>query len=294
MLAICTHTRCNGLVPSKRRYPSDLTDRQWAIIEPLLPETVPAAPGGRPPLHAKREVVNAILYLTRAGCAWRMLPRDLPPWRTVYGYFVLWRDDGTLDLIHDTLREQLRQKSKKSGQPRDPEPSAGIVDSQSLRGADTVGNDSRGYDAGKKVSGRKRHIVTDTLGLLLVVTVTAASVQDRDGGQAALELAHGWYRRLVHVFADGAYAGRLVEWARAKCKITIEVVSRPKDQHGFSVLPRRWVVERTLAWLMRWRRLVRDYERLPETHEAFVKWAMVGIMLNRLARPPGRRAWAPP
>ncbi len=281
-------------VPSKRRYPSDLTDRQWAIIEPLLPETVPAAPGGRPPLHAKREVVNAILYLTRAGCAWRMLPRDLPPWRTVYGYFVLWRDDGTLDLIHDTLREQLRTKSKKSGQPRDAEPSAGIVDSQSLRGADTVGKDSRGYDAGKKVSGRKRHIVTDTLGLLLVVTVTAASVQDRDGGQAALELAHGWYRRLVHVFADGAYAGRLVEWARIKCKITIEVVSRPKDQHGFSVLPRRWVVERTLAWLMRWRRLVRDYERLPETHEAFVKWAMVGIMLNRLARPPGRRAWAPP
>jgi transposase len=266
-------------VPSKRRYPSDLTDRQWAIIEPLLPETVPAAPGGRPPLHAKREIVNAILYLTRAGCAWRMLPKDLPPWRTVYGYFVAWRDDGTLDLIHDTLREQLRTKSKKSGRPRDPEPSAGIIDSQSLRGADTVGKDSRGYDAGKKVSGRKRHIVTDTLGLLLVVTVTAASVQDR---------------RLVHVFADGAYAGRLVEWARTKCKITIEVVSRPKDQHGFSVLPRRWVVERTLAWLMRWRRLVRDYERLPETHEAFVKWAMVGIMLNRLARPPGRKAWAPP
>ena len=281
-------------VPSKRRYPSDLTDRQWAIIETLLPETVPVAPGGRPPLHAKREIVNAILYLTRAGCAWRMLPRDLPPWRTVYGYFVAWREDGTLDLIHDTLREQLRTKSKKSGQPRDAEPSAGIVDSQSLRGADTVGKDSRGYDAGKKVSGRKRHIVTDTLGLLLVVTVTAASVQDRDGGQAALELAHGWYRRLVHVFADGAYAGRLVEWARTKCKITIEVVSRPKDQRGFSVLPRRWVVERTLAWLMRWRRLVRDYERLPETHEAFVKWAMVGIMLNRLARPPGRKAWAPP
>jgi len=282
-------------VPSKRRYPSDLTDRQWAMIEPLLPETVPSAPGGRPPLHDKREIVNAILYLTRSGCAWRMLPRDLPPWRTVYGYFAQWRDDGTVDLIHDTLREQLRTKTKKrSGEPRDAEPSAGIVDSQSLRGADTVGKDTRGYDAGKKVSGRKRHIVTDTLGLLLVVTVTAASVQDRDGGQAALELAHGWYRRLVHVFADGAYAGRLVEWARTKCKITLEIVSRPKDQRGFSVLPRRWVVERTLAWLMRWRRLVRDYERLPETHEAFVKWAMVGIMLNRLARPPGRKAWAPP
>jgi transposase len=282
------------VVAPGRRYPSDLTDRQWAMVEPLLLEPAPAAPGGRPPLHAKREIVNAILYLTRSGCAWRMLPRDFPPWRTVYGYFVQWRDDGTLDLIHDTLREELRKKTKRSGKPRDPEPRAGIVDSQSLRGADTVGKDTSGYDAGKKVSGRKRHIVTDTLGLLLVVTVTAASVQDRDGGLQALELAHGWFARLVHVFADGGYAGRLVEWARTRWKITVEIVSKPKDQRGFSVLPRRWVVERTFAWLMRWRRLVRDYERLPETHEAFVKWAMVGLMLNRLARPPGRRPWAPP
>lgn len=282
-------------VAQGRRYRTDLTDRQWAMLEPLLPETVPVAPGGRPPLYSKREIVNAILYLTRAGCAWRMMPKDLPHWRTVYGYFVDWNNDGTLDLIHDTLREELRQKTKKpDGTKRQAEPSAGIVDSQSLRGADTVGKDRRGFDAGKKVQGTKRHIVTDTLGLLLVVVVTAASVQDRDGGQLALELAHGWYRRLVHVFADGAYAGRLVEWARTKCKVTIEVVSRPKDQRGFSVLPRRWVVERTLAWLMRWRRLVRDYERLPETHEAFVKWAMIGLMLNRLARPPGRRPWAPP
>jgi len=278
-----------------RRYPTDLTDRQWAMVEPLLPETVPIAPGGRPPLHAKREIISAILYLTRAGCAWRMLPTDLPPWRTVYGYFVDWRDDGTLDLIHDTLREDLRKKTQRpDGTKRRAEPSAGIIDSQSLRGADTVGRDSRGYDAGKKVQGRKRHIVTDTLGLLLVVVVTAASVQDRDGGVDALKLAHGWYPRLRHVFADGGYAGRLVVRARRYWKMTVEIVSKPKDQRGFAVLPRRWVVERTLSWLMRWRRLVRDYERLPETHEAFVKWAMIGLMLNRLARPPGRRPWAPP
>jgi transposase len=264
------------------------------MIEPLLPETVPAAPGGRPPLHGKREIVNAILYLTRTGCAWRMLPKDLPPWRTVYGYFAAWRDDGTLDLIHDTLRDELRRKAKRAGKPRKAQPSGGIVDSQAIRGADTVGKASRGYDAGKKVSGRKRHIVTDTLGLLLVVMVTSAALQDRDGGTAVLSEAHRWFPRLRLVFADGGYAGRLVEQARRLWKITVQIVSKPPDQRGFSVLPRRWVVERTFAWLMRWRRLVRDYERLPETHEAFVKWAMVGLMLNRLARPPGRRPWAPP
>jgi len=281
-------------VAPKRRYPTDLTDRQWALVEPLVPQVEPTAPGGRPPIHSKREILNAILYITRAGCSWRMLPSDFPPWRTVYGYFATWRDDGTLDLIHDTLREELRKKSKKSGVPRKADPSGGIVDSQAIRGADTVPSSSRGYDAGKKVNGRKRHIVTDTLGLLLVVLVTAASVQDRDGGKDVLELAHGWFPKLRHVFADGGYAGRLVELARRSWKMTIAIVSKPAGQRGFSVLPRRWVVERTFAWLMRWRRLVRDYERLPETHEAFVKWAMVGIMLNRLARPPGPRPWAVP
>ena len=294
MLAIPSPLRCTGGVAAGRRYPSDLTDRQWAIVEPLLPETVPSAPGGRPPLYPKREIVNAILYVTRAGCAWRMLPSDLPHWRTVYGYFADWRDDGTLDLIHDSLREELRTRAKKGGRPRSAQPSGGIIDSQSVRGADTVGSDTRGYDAGKKVSGRKRHIVTDTLGFLLVVVVTAASVQDRDGGAAALKLAHRFYPRLRHVFADGGYGGRLVTKAKRYWKVTLEIVSKPKNQRGFAVLPRRWVVERTLAWLVRWRRLVRDYERLPETHEAFVKWAMVGLMLNRLARPPGRRPWAPP
>lgn len=280
-------------MPPTRRYPTDLTNKQWAIVEPLLPEVEPEGPGGRPPIHSKREIVNAILYVTRTGCAWRMLPRDLPPWQTVYGYFASWRDDGTVDAIHDALRDELRTtKEKKAGKPRRAEPTGGIVDSQALRGADTVSAATRGYDAGKKVNGRKRHIVTDTLGLLLVVLVTAASVQDRDGGADVLKEAHQWFPSLRHVFADGGYAGRLVAKAKRYWKMTVEVVSKPAGQRGFSVLPRRWVVERTFAWLMRWRRLVRDYERLPETHEAFVKWAMIGLMLNRLARPPGRRPWA--
>lgn len=277
----------------QRRYPSDLTDRQWAIIEPLLPAVEPKGPGGRPVVHPKREIVNAILYITRAGCAWRMLPSDLPHWRTVYGYFVAWRKDGTLDRVHDTLRAEVRKKSKrKDGSGRDPQSSGGVVDSQALRGADTVAASSRGYTAGKKVNGRKRHIVTDTLGLVLCVMVTAASVQDRDGGADILRQVHKLVPSLRHVFADGAYAGKLVVKAKRYWKIAVEVVSKPAGQRGFAVLPRRWVVERTLSWLMRWRRLVRDYERLTETHEAFVKWAMIGLMLNRLARPPGRKAWS--
>jgi transposase len=280
-------------VAAKRRYPSDLTDRQWGIIEPLLPKTVARGPGGRPVEHHMREIANAILYVTRSGCSWRMLPKDLPPWQTAYRYFAAWRDDGTVDAIHDALRDEVRRRSKKrtTGKARKVAPSGGIVDSQALRGADTVGAQTRGYDAGKKVNGRKRHIVTDTLGLLLVVAVTAASVQDRDGGGDVLRLVHRWFPSLRHVFADGGYAGRLVAKAKRYWNLTIEVVAKPPGQRGFAVLPRRWVVERTFSWLMRWRRLVRDYERYPETHEAFVKWAMIGLMLNRLARPPGPRPW---
>jgi transposase len=274
-------------VPPKRRYPSDLTDRQWELIESLLPEP-PAGPAGRPAEHSKREIVNAILYLTRTGCAWRMLPRDFPPWQTVYRYFRAWRKDGTLDRLHDALRERVR--TKREG--RNPEPSAGIVDSQSVKGADTVSKATRGYDAGKKINGRKRHIVVDTIGLLLVVIVSAASLQDRDGGRGILKLLKSALPGVRHIFADGGYQGQLIAVAKRAWEIVVEVVKKPAGQLGFAVLPRRWVVERTFSWLLRWRRLVRDYERLPETHEAFVKWAMVGLMLNRLAPPPGPRPWA--
>ena len=192
-------------MPPERRYPSDLTDRQWELIEPLLPEP-PAGPAGRPPEHSKREIVNAILYLTRTGCAWRMLPKDFPPWQTVYRYFRAWGEDGTLDRVHDALRERVR--AKREG--RNPEPSAGIVDSQSVKGSDTVSKGTRGYDAGKKINGRKRHIITDTLGLLLVVMVTAASIQDRDGGRGILKLLKGALPGVRHIFADGGYQGQLI------------------------------------------------------------------------------------
>jgi transposase len=272
---------------TKRRYPTDLTDRQWGLVEPLLPSP-PRGPAGRKPKHDKREIVNAILYQARAGGAWRMLPRDLPPWQTVYGYFRDWGADGTLDSLHDALREQVRTKQEQ----RTPEPSAGIVDSQSVKGADTVPAATRGYDAGKKTNGRKRHIVVDTIGLLLVVMVTAASVQDRDGGRGILKALNGALGSVRHIFADGGYRGQLVAVAKSAWGIVIEVVRKPPDQQGFAVLPRRWVVERTFSWLMRFRRLARDYERLPATHEAVVKWAMVAIMLNRLAPPPGPRPWS--
>jgi transposase len=268
-----------------RRYPSDLTDEQWELIEPLLPK-LPRGPAGRPRNYDRREIVNAILYLNRSGCSWRMLPSDLPYWKTVYHYFRLWRMDGTLDRVHDALREQVRIK-----EGRDPKPTAGIVDSQSVKGADTVGKSTRGYDAGKKINGRKRHIVVDTLGLLLVVMVTAASVQDRDGGRSITKLLKKKLPSVRHIFADGGYSGELVERAKRTWKITVEIVKRAPDQKGFAVLPRRWVVERTFAWLMRCRRLVRDYESLAVTHEALVKWGMIGVMINRLAPPSGSGPW---
>jgi transposase len=274
-------------VASERRYPSDLTDRQWELIEPLLPEP-PCGPAGRPAAHDRREIVNAILYINRAGCSWRMLPKDFPPWQTVYRYFRAWRKDGTVDRVHDTLRERVRIKEGRASA----EPSAGIIDAQVVKGADTVPASSRGYDAGKKTNGRKRHIIVDTLGLLLVVIVTAACVQDRDGARPPLKRLKRRLPSVAHIFADGGYRGQLVALAKSAWQITLEIVQKPAGQQGFAVLPRRWVVERTFSWLFRWRRLRSDYERLTETHETFVKWAMIGLMLNRLAPPQGRQAWA--
>ncbi len=269
---------------SPRPYPSDLTDAQWALIEPM----VPVKPGGRPAKHPRRRIVEAILYLNRTGCAWRQLPHDFPPWDTVYWYFQRWNGDGTTDRIHDALRDAARDAAG-----RDPMASAGIVDAQSIKGADTVGKDSRGYDAGKKVNGRKRHVVVDTIGLLVVVLVTAASLQDRDGGRLVLDKARMKMPSIVLVWADGGYAGRCVEFARRVLRIAVDVVKKPEGQRTFEVLPRRWVVERTLSWLVRCRRLGRDYERLPAHAEAMVKWSMIGLMTRRLAPAPGRRPWQP-
>ena len=264
------------------RYPSDLTDDQWALVEPLLP---PAGTGGRPEKHARRAVVDAVLYLVRTGCSWRQLPADFPPWQTVYWYFLRWEKQRVTLKLLDTLRQQIRVVDG-----RDAEPSAGIIDSQSVKGADTVGRESRGYDAGKKVNGRKRFIVTDTLGLLITVTVCAASVQDRDGAKSALLGLFLTTSRCRFVFADAGFAGRLVEWAQAVLHIIVEIVRKPAGQKGFQVLPRRWAVERTLAWLTAHRRLARDYERDPAVSEALIRWAAINGMLRRITRGhPARR-----
>jgi transposase len=266
-----------------RRYDTDVTDEQWAWLEGLLP---PPSKDGPKERHPRREIVNAILYVVRTGCAWRHLPRDFPPWQTVFRYFSRWRREGVVQRVHDRLRDAVRDADG-----RDPMASAGIVDAQSVKGSDTVGAATRGFDAGKKVNGRKRHIVVDTLGLLIVVMVTAASVQDRDGGRRVLDKARMAMPSILRVWADGGYAGRLVRFALTALRITVEIVKKNDGQRTFQVLPRRWVVERTLSWISRCRRLDHDYERLREHAEAMVHWAMIGIMVRRLAPTPGRRPW---
>jgi transposase len=262
-------------MPRDRRYPSDLTDAQWALIEPLLPAP---RPGGRPEKHPRRDIVDAILYVVRTGCAWRQLPFDFPPWQTVYWYFVRWEDAKVTEYILAALRRRVRLQ-----QGRTEHPSAGIIDSQSVKGADTVPCSSRGYDANKKINGRKRFIVTDTLGLLLVVCVMAASVQDRDGAKTTL-LSVYLLTPVRFVFADAGFAGTLVEWAQRILRTTLHIVRKAPGQIGFAVIARRWVVERSLAWLTTHRRLARDYERHPATAEAMVRWAAIPGMARRITR----------
>jgi transposase len=261
------------------RYPSDLADAQWQVIAPHLPEYVPGR-RGRPPVWPARAIVDAILYVDRTGCAWRYLPAGFPPWPTVYGYFARWRDDGTLARLHDALRDQVRQAAGRNAAP-----SAAVIDSQSIRAADTVPKASRGWDAAKKVNGRKRHIAVDTAGLLLTVVITAASVQDRDAARPLLWNLARACRHIRLIWADSGYqASRLLAWA-ARLHLTLQIVRRPDHLHTFQVLPRRWVVERTFAWISKHRRTVRDYERLPATHEAMITWAMIALMARRLTRP---------
>ena len=261
-------------------YPtSSITDAQWAVLAPLLPPPGnTAGRGGRPEKHPRRLVLDAIFYLVRGGIAWAALPRDFPPHQTVYGLFGRWARHGMWQQIHDALRDLVRVH-----EGRDPLPTAAIIDSQSVRGADTVPGTTRGYDAGKKVNGRKRHIAVDTGGLLLAVVVTIAGIQDRDAAHRLLTELRGRFSTVRLVWADGGYAGRLVIWARKVLALTIEVVKRTDDAKGFAVLPRRWVVERTFAWLMRHRRLVRDYETTETSAEAWAYIAMIRIQLRRLA-----------
>jgi transposase len=263
-----------------RRYPSDTTDAQWALLDRLLPEPAwLAGAGGRPEVHCRRQIVDAIFYLVDNGNKWRSLPVDFPPWSTVYNYLAGWEKAGVSQQVLDGLRDRVRL-----AQGRAAAPSAAIIDSQSVKAAETVGKPSRGFDAGKKINGRKRHIAVDTLGLLLCVLVTAASVQDRDGARPLLTTLAASCRRVRLVWADGGYAGKLVDWARTGLRLVVQIVKRSDTAIGFVVLPRRWVVERTLAWITRHRRCVRDYERLPAHHEAMVRWSMIRITSRRLAK----------
>lgn len=254
-------------------YPSELTDHQWDCIKGLIP---PAKPGGRPRELDMRAVIKAILYLVTTGCQWRMVPREYPAWQSVSSYFQQWGDDGTWQRIHDTLRAQVRQRAG-----RHKHPTAGVLDSQSVKTTQVAG--VRGFDSGKRVKGRKRHILVDTLGLLLAVMVTSAARSDPAGARRLLSHLGGACKKLRRIWVDGAYRGHLLEWVLVHCKFVLQPVLRCDGQKGFVVLPRRWVVERTFAWLTQCRRLSLDYERLTESCEALIYIAMIRLMVRRLA-----------
>lgn len=255
------------------RYTTDLTDTEWQLINYCFPKP---SKTGRPREHSFRELLNGIFYTVRTGCQWRNLPKDFAPWATAYHYFRLWKRNGLWETIHAHLREQARQVEGRERQAR-----AGILDSQSVKS--TQCSDQRGYDAGKKVNGRKRHVLVDTLGLILLVMVLPANIQDREGARQLLAKFFGSRsrRHLKHLWADGGYAGALVVWTRKLWRCTLEIVKRT-SQHTFQVLPRRWVVERTFGWMIRHRRLVRDYEERLDVSQAMIHIALGSMLLRRL------------
>ena len=266
------------MTKSQQAYPTDLNDTEWTQIAPYLPESRST---GAPRKQGWRTILNAMFYVVKNGCVWRALPHDFPAWQTVYHYFRLFRKTGLWEQLHTNIREAVREQAGKAAQA-----SAMIVDSQSAKSAE--GGEKRGFDGGKRVSGRKRNLLVDTVGLVVLAKVTAANVQDVHAGKQlfiALAQKPALFTRLEKIFADGGYRGELVDWVQLHLNVVFEIVLKLRDQKGFQVLPKRWVVERTFAWITRTRRLARDYERLAESSEAFIFVAMIRLGLRRLARP---------
>jgi transposase len=281
-VASCRVSSVSSTSP-RRGYPTDLCDERWQQIEGLLPAPrCGGRRGGRPEAHPRREIVNAILYWVRAGCAWRLLPADLPPWRTTYGFFQRWSADGTIERILRALTTTARAATGRS-----PAPSAAVIDSQSVKAADTVATTSRGFDAAKKINGRKRHLAVDVCGFLLAVLVTSAHVQDRDAAKHLIRRLHTRWAGITLIWADAAYRGRLIDWTRHLFGTVLTVISKNRPAGSrpiFAPLPRRWVVERSLAWLALYRRTVRDYERRPDHAETVIKLAMIDLTLKRITK----------